>query len=99
MSACPRSYGVSLDVPVSEVMNHPYNQKTDHPTQIVIARGQLKWLIEKSELILSNDIKEATYTFTKNFTARGGKTGSLPIYACDDDNDLPGQLYSARNGS
>ena len=97
MSACPRSYGVSVNAPFSVIAHHPGDRVTDPLTMIDMAEGQLKWLITKGELILSDTAKEVTAVFKKNFTATGPKTGSFPIYAYDFD-DPPDRLFPARNG-
>jgi hypothetical protein len=62
-----------------------------------MAEGQLKWLITKGELILSDKAKEVTAVFKKNFTATGPKEGSFPIYAYDFD-DPPDRWLPARKG-
>jgi len=99
MSACPRSYGVSVNAAFSEFLHDPRDLVPDPWTQAPVAQDQLKWLIKKGELILSNDLKEATAgPFKKNFTKTSSKIGSFPIYAYDDD-DLPEQLARARNGT
>jgi hypothetical protein len=97
MSACPRSYGTAVAMPFSEVVHNPLDRTTDPLTDVDVAEGQLKWLIVKGDLILSNSVTERTAIFNRNFLATGSKSGSFPIYAYDYD-DVPDRLASSRYG-
>lgn len=99
MSACARSYGVSVHAPFSDVTHDSRDRVEDSLTTTAMAKDQLMWLIKKEDLILSNKPKEVTATFTKNFTETGPRTGSIPIYVYDGDRDrIPDRLANAQNG-
>lgn len=97
MSACVRSYGLSVNAPFSGVAHNTKDLVVDPLTNATMAKGQLKWLVKKGDLILSNRPKETSYTFTINFTETGSRKGNIPIYAYDGD-DLPDRLSNSRSG-
>jgi hypothetical protein len=100
MSACSRSYGVVVDAPFSDI-THNIRDRVERPLfKIATAKDQLMWLIKKGDLILSNQPKEVTATFIKNFTETDPRTGSIPIYVYDGDSDiLPESLANSMDGS
>jgi hypothetical protein len=89
---------VSVRVPFSNIDSDPRDRVTDPLLKMEMAEEQFRWLIRKGDLILSNEVKEASGPFERIFTATGPKTGSISIYAYDDD-DLPDRYFNARNGS
>jgi hypothetical protein len=100
MSACAQSYGVSVNVPFSEVAHNPSDRIMDSLSGSVIAKDQLIWLIKKGDLILSDQPREATATFTKYVTKTGDRTGYIPIFAYDAEMyEAPDRLASALAGS
>ncbi|KAF4627180.1 hypothetical protein G7Y89_g10974 [Cudoniella acicularis] len=96
MSACNRSYGVSVNAPFSAVDNRKKDLKIDGLTGKVVAEGQLIWLIKKGDLILSNRTKEVKATFEINFTETSSRRGTVPIYAFDG-NILPDRLIESES--
>ena len=99
MSACTRSYGVLVRSPFSDVTHNVKDLVKDSLTNTAMARDQLLWLIKTEDLILSNEPKEPSADFTKNFTATGDRSGSIPIFVYDGDrNTLPDRLANAQRG-
>jgi hypothetical protein len=99
MSACARSYGVPIYPPFSGVAHDSRDRVEDLLNPTIMAKDQLMWLIKKEDLILSNEPKEVTATFTKNFTETGPRTGVIPIYVYDGDRDtIPNRLANSQNG-
>jgi len=96
MSACPRSYGISADIAFSEIVHDPEDRISDSLTKKDVVRDQLKWLIKKGDLILSDQMRAVSGTLKVDFKSTQLKRGSIPIYAYDDD-DLPDSLNHARN--
>jgi hypothetical protein len=97
MKACPRSYGVSVHVPFSDVENRAKDKEDDPITGTAVAKDQLMWLIKKGDLILSNKPKEVTGPVTMQFKESSPRTGSILIYAYDRDK-LPTSLASCERG-
>jgi hypothetical protein len=98
MSACARSFGVSVNSLYSDIDHNPKDQVVDPLTKNTMAEKQLVWLIKKGDLILSNEPKIVKTTFNRNFTEQDTRTGKFQIYAFDGD-DLPDRLANAQNGS
>jgi hypothetical protein len=91
---------VSVHAPFSNVTHDLKDLVPDALTKTDMAKDQLLWMIKKEDLILSNQPKEVTSIFTKNFTATGPRTGTISIYAYDGDRDyLPDRLANSQNGS
>ena len=97
MSACPRSYGVSVSASYSNIEHHSQDEVVDSLTKMAMAREQLMWLIKKGDLILSDQPKVVKRWFTMNFPENGPRRGIIPIYAYDDD-DIPKRLGNSKNG-
>lgn len=99
MSACAQSYGVASDVPFSNILHDKRDFVVDSMTRVAMAKDQMKWMIKKGDLILSNDPKEVKGTFISNFTEEGPKpSGKIPIYAFKGDL-LPDRLANSHSGS
>jgi hypothetical protein len=97
MSACPRSYGISVSASYSNIHHHSDDQVVDSLTKMAMAKDQLMWLIKKGDLILSDQPKEVKRWFTMNFLEKGPRSGTIPIYAYDDE-DIPERLGNSKNG-
>lgn len=98
MSACPRSYGVSVSEVFSETRHQGKDLVIDPHTGKLMAKEQLMWLIKKGDLILSDEPKVVKQQFTKNFSATDQRKGQINLYAYDYD-DLPERLWNAQNGN
>jgi hypothetical protein len=97
MSACSRSYGVSVSESFSDI-RHNVKDRSVHPiARVPMAIEQLLWLIKKGDLILSNEPKVVKKFFTKTFSETEERIGTLPIYSYDDD-DIPERLANAQCG-
>jgi hypothetical protein len=97
MSACSRSYGVSVTESFSDI-RHNVKDCSVHPVaKVPMAEGQFLWLIKKGDLILSNEPKVVKQLFTKMFLEAEERTGTIPIYSYDDD-DLPERFANAQCG-
>jgi hypothetical protein len=97
MSACPRSYGVSVSESFSEIRHDDRDLVLDPLTKTPMAKEQLMWLIKKGDLILSNDPMVVKRGFTMNFSEMSPRKGIIPIYAYDYD-DIPPRFCGAKNG-
>ena len=97
MSACSRSYGVSVSESFSDI-RHNVKDRSIHPiAKVPMAIEQLLWLIKKGDLILSDQPKVVKQFFTKSFSETEKMTGIIPIYSYDDD-DMPERLANAQCG-
>ena len=97
MSACPRSYGVSVSESFSEIHHGIRDRFVDLITEAPMAKEQLLWLIKKGDLILSDEPKVVTHIFNKSFTETELRAGTIPIYSYDDD-DIPERFANSERG-
>lgn len=94
MSACPRSYGISVDEQFSEI-DHDSRDRTQDPySKQDLAKDQLKWLIKQGDLILSDEKREVTTPIEKAFLEPGSMVSNVAIYTYKED-DLPTRLDDA----
>lgn len=100
MDASTAFYGISVNTPFSRVANHDNDRVIDPLTDTEMAKDQLIWMIKRGDLILSTRPKEVRGTFTINFAESEVKTGGIPIYSFDDEEDsLPNSLHNRQNGT
>jgi len=93
MSACSRSYGVSVSESFSNIR---HNVKDHFIHKVPMAMEQLLWLIKKGDLILSNEPRVVKQNFSKSFSETETRTGTIPIYSYDDD-DIPERIAYAQH--
>ncbi|KAH0538333.1 hypothetical protein FGG08_005068 [Glutinoglossum americanum] len=96
MSACPRSYGVSVSQSFSEIQHDDQDYFVDPLTKTPMAKEQLMWLIKKGDLILSDEPKVVKQWFTKIFSETGPREGKIPLYAYSED-DIPERTFDSQN--
>jgi hypothetical protein len=97
MSACPRSYGVSVSESFSEIRHNNRDHFVDPLTKTPMAKEQLIWLVKKGDLILSDETRVVKEWLTVKFLETTERRGNIPIYAYDDE-DIPERLSTAQNG-
>jgi hypothetical protein len=97
MTTCPRSYGAMLHAGFSRPRHNVKDHLEDDLTSKPKAKGQLTWLIEKGDLLLSTEPKVSEREFGFNFQDQGTRNFSLPIYEYLDD-DLPDRFEIAEEG-
>ncbi|KAI9773911.1 MAG: hypothetical protein M1840_006137 [Geoglossum simile] len=96
VTACPRSFGVTVSESFSEIRHNRADHSVDPHTRAHVAKEQLLWLIKKGDLILSDKPKMVKQSFTINFPGMGQRKGKIPIYAYSDD-DAPDRLCISQN--
>lgn len=85
-------------VPFSEVEHHEKDYFLDPLTKTAMAKEQLKWLIKKGDLILSDEPKEVRAgPIDFNFTENSSRRGTIPIYSYDGK-DTPDRLAIYESG-
>ncbi|KAI9783651.1 MAG: hypothetical protein M1839_003499 [Geoglossum umbratile] len=86
MSACPWSYGISVNEPFSEIRHRDQDRFVDPLTNIPMAKGRLTWFIKKGDLVLSDGPQSTVVKpFSINFTETCIRKVEIPIYAHFDD--------------
>jgi len=97
MTACPQSYGISVNEPFSDALHDDKDRIVDPVTKMLMAKDQLRWLIKKGDVILSDQPKVTRKWFTISFQEGGPRNGTIPIYSYDYD-DLPERCCDSLNG-
>jgi len=97
MSACPKSYGISVHEPFSNALHDDKDRVANPINNMIMAKDQLRWLIKKGDLMLSNQPKMKREWFTISFQEHGPRDGAIPIYSYRYD-DLPYRCDNALNG-
>lgn len=88
MATCENNYGIRLATAFSLVENDRDDFFIDPVSKVQMARGQMRWLFRKGDVILSNLPREEHQTFVVQFKENGGKRGEIPIYSYPDE-DVP----------
>jgi hypothetical protein len=98
MESCPRSYGIILRQTYSATRHNHRSYYIDAFTDNkTMANGQLVWLIQKGDLLLSNEQKEAEQMFAFTFRETESRKLRLCVYEYSDE-DLPSQFQNSREG-
>ncbi|KIW07011.1 uncharacterized protein PV09_01906 [Verruconis gallopava] len=95
-SRSQKSYGIAVDESFSYA-NDARDLDTNRLTGKRVARNQMKWLINKGDLILNTTPTIKEHKFVKRFVDHeaGSKKGSVVIYSWPDDKHRPTRLSNA----
>ena len=97
-TACPQHYGISVNELYSRV-NHEELDLAIHPvTKAQIAQGQLLWLINKGDLILSDKPEIISQAIKVTFQQADPMKRTITIYSYPDDDDRPTKTQNALDG-
>ena len=69
----------------------------DPTTGVLMAKGQMKWLINKGDVILSNEPIVEVGVISYNFKEKATKKGFLSLYSYEYD-DRPDTFVTAQDG-
>jgi len=97
MKTCPQSYGICLAELFSETKHLGENLVQLELSQVALAVGQMKWLIKKGDVILSNTPREIVQAVDLEFIEATKKTGLIPIYSYPDEEHIPDRFDTAQN--
>jgi molecular chaperone DnaK (HSP70) len=98
-SASPKHYGIAIDESA-----HGHTDERDLDVNAVtgkaIARNQMRWLINKGDVILSNEATVKEHKFVVRFREgeESKKRGSVPLYSYSEDKHRPTRLSNAKKG-
>lgn len=98
MTACPQNYGVRVAEAFSET-KHPADAliRAEH-AQVTLANDQMKWLMRKGDVILSDKPREIVQSLAVEFTEASRKLDILIIYSYPYDEDVPDTYDTAHTG-
>lgn len=97
-SKCRQSYGVSVRQEFSDI-KHDLKDLIPHEfSRVKMAEGQMLWLLNKGDVILSSEPKVGETTITVAFMKTEPRTGTMTIYMYPDD-DRPERIHNAMDGT
>jgi hypothetical protein len=96
-SFCRHNYGVSVNQPFSDTY-HPQQDLVKDPGGLTMAQGQLLWLLNKGDVVLSSKPYKAEQDITVTFTKTEERKGRVTIYRYSDD-DRPTRFHNAKEGT
>jgi hypothetical protein len=91
MRTCPNSYGINLAEPYSEIDHRKADRAVNLLTNASMAVRQVRWLIRKGDVIISNSPRTVHESFKILFKEAGKITGEIPICTYRHD-DIPNPL-------
>lgn len=93
-SFCHHNYGISVNQLFSDTY-HPQQDLVSGASGRAMAQGQLLWLLNKGDVVLSNKPYKAEQDITVSFTKTEKRQGTVTIYRYSDD-DRPTRFYIAK---
>ncbi|KAF1976595.1 hypothetical protein BU23DRAFT_565748 [Bimuria novae-zelandiae CBS 107.79] len=94
---CRHHYGVSVLQHFNAAYHNPKDAFTETQTRLRVVRGQLIWLMNKGDLVPSNDTLVQTRDIHLDFTKAQGKKTIIPTYRYSEDEDRPTRFREARS--
>ena len=98
-ATCEKSYGIAVDDSFSHA--HDERDLARHPeTGKMIAKNQMKWLINKGDLVMSDEPTVKEYKFVVRFKENevAKMKGSVQVYSWAEDKHRPTRLLNAVKG-
>ena len=99
MTACPQNYGVCIWELFSETKHHAKTLSNIPHARVAVSAGQMKWLVKKGDVLLSNSPHVISQRFNIAVTEATRGSGSLPIYSYPKYDPLPDRFETAKDGS
>jgi len=85
-TACPQHFSISMDELYSKANHEEKYLSIDPITGAPMAQGQLQWLLNKGDLVLSDRVKPVLHQINFSFRASDHATPRmLHIYSYSDD--------------
>lgn len=98
VTPCLHSYGIRAATHWSDAENNPRDQVVNAYTGSTMAEGQMIWLLNKGDAILSTKPMTAGQELDVVLTADGDRTGQITVYRYSEDRDRPVAYGIARQG-
>jgi hypothetical protein len=97
-TACPQHFGISVDEQYSRVYHEERDLCNHAITNAQVAQGQLLWLLNKGDLILSDNPNPVSQRITMSFRESDSKKFEMTIYSYPDDDDRPTKIQNSVDG-
>ena len=97
-TSCRHNYGISVKVLYSDVYNSQDDRIIDDMSQLSLASKQLLWLLNKGDLVRSDQPLTGERNIDVSFSKTESRLGKLTIYMYSDDTLRPESLRNTRDG-
>ncbi|OAL29037.1 hypothetical protein AYO22_02473 [Fonsecaea multimorphosa] len=92
---CPRHFGISLSEQFSRI-HHEERHVTINPiTKAQIVEGQLLWMLNKGDLVLSDSPTAVSQMISLSFREADKTAQKLTVYSYSDDEDRPSRIKNS----
>jgi len=97
-TATPAHYGVCVSERYSKI-HHDEKDIGTHPALgLQVAQGQMLWMINRGDLILSDDPHTVSQVIMTSFKEADSKDRKLTVYSYPDDDDRPTTITNSLDG-
>jgi hypothetical protein len=96
---CPRHYAINLTQQYSRSRHSLTDITIDPLTNQPVAMGQLVWLFNKGDLILSDRPATVSQPLIIVFGENDSRQGTITIYSYPDDEDRPTKIQNSMDGA
>ncbi|OAP64492.1 hypothetical protein AYL99_00464 [Fonsecaea erecta] len=94
-TACPRHFGISLNEQFSRI-HHEERDVTINPiTNSQIVEGQLLWMLNKGDLVLSDNPTIVSQLISLSFRENDKSKRRLTVYSYAEDDDRPTRIKNS----
>ncbi|KIW81283.1 hypothetical protein Z517_04308 [Fonsecaea pedrosoi CBS 271.37] len=94
-TACPRHFGISVSEQFSKI-HHEERDITVNPiTNSQIVEGQLLWMLNKGDLVLSDTPTTVSQLISLSFRENDKAKRHLTVYSYSDDEDRPNKIKNS----
>jgi hypothetical protein len=97
VTACQKSYGISMSKQYTKRLFSDQDKQTDTITNQIYAKGQLTWLLRKGDMLQPNKPRSFIEEVCWYFVEGQDRYVSVPIYEYLDD-DVPMRYENAHEG-
>jgi hypothetical protein len=86
-TSCRHNYGIRVAEVFSDTYHDPRDEVTNEISGMKMAEGQLLWLLNKGDVVLSSKPYKAEQDITVAFKRTDERSGQITIYRFSDDDD------------
>jgi hypothetical protein len=98
-TACRHNYGIRVAEVFSDTYHDPRDEVTNEVNGIKMAEGQLLWMLNKGDVVLSTKPYKAEQDITVTFMKTDERKGQITIYRfSDDDEERPVHFRTSKEG-
>lgn len=98
-TSCLHNYGIRVAEVFSDTYHDPRDEVTNEISGMKMAEGQLLWLLNKGDVVLSSKPYKAEQDITVAFKKTEERSGQITIYRfSEDDEERPMHFRNSKEG-